>query len=313
MIRESPRERIAVIGELNVDIVATGLGGPPVLGAEIIAESIQTTLGSASAIFACGVCRLGHPVTFISKVGADSFGEFCLEALEKAGVAKDHVMLDKEAQTGITISLSAHKDRALVTYLGAISLLTYDQLPLDAIENHSHLHMTSYFLQSGLRPSFPRILKEARMLGLSTSFDPNSDPQQEWGEEIWEVVAQTDVLFLNETEALQLTGASTARAALKSLAERTPCAVIKLGSRGATAIREGEIARVRGFKVKALDTTGAGDSFASGFISAYIEGKSLEESLQTGNACGALSTLKAGGTEGQPDRRALKKFLRQNQ
>jgi sugar/nucleoside kinase (ribokinase family) len=312
MKRESPKERIAVIGELNVDIVATGLASPPRMGSEIIAESIQTTLGSASAIFACGISKLGRTVTFISKVGADGFGDFCLEALEKAGVATDHVMLDKKAQTGITISLSAHKDRALVTYLGAISLLTYDQLSLSAIENHRHLHMTSYFLQSGLRPSFPGILKEARRMGLSTSFDPNSDPSQEWEDEIWQVVAQTDVLFLNETEALQLTGATRARAALKSLSKHTPCAVIKLGSKGAMAIREGKIARVHGFKVKALDTTGAGDSFAAGFISAYIEGSSLADCLKTGNACGALSTLKAGGTGGQPDQRALKKFLRQN-
>ena len=170
--------------------------------------------------------------------------------------------------------------------------------------------MTSYFLQNGLRPSFPQIFREAKHMGLTTSFDPNSDPEREWGRGINEVLAQTDVLFLNETEARELTRARSVRGALKILAQAVPCAVIKLGPRGAVAIKDGEVASAPGFKVEALDTTGAGDSFAAGFVSTYLRGHSLADCLRAGNACGALSTLKAGGTAGQPDARALKAFLK---
>src|SRR5215213_7796849 len=311
-MREQAGSGVVVIGELNVDAVATGLAQEPKLGLEIIAEDFQMTLGSASAIFASGVAKLGHEVTFVSKVGLDDFGDFCLEALRAGGIHVRHVLRDPSEKTGITLALSTRKDRALVTYLGAISSLRYEDLRTSLLKGRSHLHLTSYFLQEGLRPSFARIFAEARAAGLTTSFDPNSDPTSKWGEEIWEVLAHTDILFLNRDEALQLTRARDTRGALKALGVRVPCAVIKLGAKGAVAIKDGGVANAPGFKVDALDTTGAGDTFAAGFVSAHLEGLSLVECLRRGNACGALSTLKAGGTANQPDREALERFLREH-
>src|SRR5829696_7004303 len=301
---------VVVIGELNVDAVATGLAREPKLGLEIIAEDFQLTLGSASAIFASGVAKLGHGVTFVSKVGRDDFGDFCLAALRANGVPTRHVLRDPAEKTGITLALSTRKDRALVTYLGAISSLRYEDVRISLLKGKSHLHLTSYFLQEGLRPSFARLFEEARARGLTTSFDPNSDPTSSWDGEIWDVLEQTDIFFLNRDEALQLTRARDTRGALKALAPRVPCAVVKLGAKGAAAIRDGRVASAPGFKVDALDTTGAGDTFAAGFVSAHLEGLGLEECLRRGNACGALSTLKAGGTANQPDREALERFLR---
>jgi sugar/nucleoside kinase (ribokinase family) len=88
------------------------------------------------------------------------------------------------------------------------------------------------------------------------------------------------------------------------------CAVIKRGRQGSLAIKNGEVTSAAGFKVKAIDTTGAGDSFAAGFISASLQGLSLADSLAAGNVCGALSTERPGGTEGQPDEKQLRRFLR---
>ena len=303
---------VVVIGELNVDAVATGLAQAPKLGLEIIAEDFQLTLGSASAIFASGVAKLGHEVTFVSKVGRDDFGDFCLEALRANAVPVRHVLRDPAVKTGITLALSTRKDRALVTYLGAISSLRYEDVRMSLLKGRSHLHLTSYFLQEGLRPSFARLFREARAAGITTSFDPNSDPTSSWGEEIREVLAHTDIFFLNRDEALGLTRARDTRGALKALGARVPCAVIKLGAKGAVAIKDGAVANAQGFKVDALDTTGAGDTFAAGFVTAHLEGLSLEECLRRGNACGALSTLKAGGTANQPDREALERFLREH-
>ncbi len=306
----SAGNRVIVIGELNIDLVAGGLSQEPKMGTEIVVSDFRLTLGSASAIFACGIAKLGHQVTFIAKVGWDYFGEFCVKALRDAGVSARHVMRDESLKTGVTISLSTPKDRALITYPGAIAGLGPEHVRRSWFLRHNHLHMTSYFLQTRLQRSFARIFREAQEMGLSTSFDPNSDPAHAWSDNIRKVFAHTDVLFLNETEALKLTSKSNARDALKTLSTDVPCVVIKLGPRGALAAKSGEITSASGFKVKATDTTGAGDSFAAGFISSYLRGHSLKNCLYAGNACGALSTLQAGGTAGQPTRQALTRFLR---
>jgi sugar/nucleoside kinase (ribokinase family) len=303
---------IAVIGELNVDLIASGLTSSPILGGEVLAEDFQTVLGSASAIFACGAARLGHPVSFFSKVGDDDHGRFCLAALQEAGISTDNVAKVATSKTGVTISLSTRNDRALVTVLGAISELRDKDLDLQALHGHSHLHMTSFFLQTALRPSFPQILRQARKLGLTTSFDPNSDPQSSWGPDVWSVVNETTILFINQEEALHLTRKKNVREALKQLAERAPCIVVKLGPRGAIAAADGHVVSAPPFKVSPIDTTGAGDSFAAGFVHAFLSGRDLHGCLVEGNGCGALSTLQVGGTGGQPDRASLTKFLGSN-
>ncbi len=300
---------VAIIGELNVDLIASGLTSAPILGREILAEDFQTVLGSASAIFACGAARLGHPVTFISKVGDDDYGRFCINALQEAGISAGNVAKVQTSKTGVTISLSTPSDRAFVTILGAISELRYKDIDLQALRGHSHLHMTSFFLQTALRPSFPRILRQARKLGLTTSFDPNSDPTSSWGTDVWRVVDETTILFINQEEALHLTRKNNVRGALKQLAERAPCVVVKLGPRGAIAAANGQVVTVPSFKVSPVDTTGAGDSFAAGFVHAFLSGRDLHGCLVEGNACGALSTQQVGGTAGQPGLESLERFL----
>jgi sugar/nucleoside kinase (ribokinase family) len=303
------REKVIVIGELNVDLIAIGLVSPPTLGQEVLASDFQITLGSASAIFACGLSRLGYPVTFISQIGDDEFGEFCLGMLRRAGLQTDRVIKSPQLKTGVTLSLSTRRDRALVTYPGAIAELEHEQIPAAVLDGHSHLHMTSYFLQQKLQPSFPRLFAEARRRGLTTSFDPNADPALGWNEEIREVIARTDILFVNEPEAKQLTKREDVNESLRLLGGSVPCVVIKIGSRGAAAIRGAEIVFVHGFQIEAVDTTGAGDSFAAGFVHGFLERRTLRECLEIGNACGALSTLQAGGTAGQPDGVQLNHFL----
>lgn len=299
---------VLVIGELNVDIVLSGLASAPVFGGEILASEMRMVLGSASAIFANGIARLGHPTGFVSKTGSDDFGEFCRHALQRTGVSTEGILLSSQP-TGATIVLSTRKDRALVTHLGAIADLNYQDLPPNVFQGYRHLHLTSYFLQARLRPDFPRLMHEAKAAGLSLSFDPNSDPAQEWSPEIWEVMRIPDVVFVNESEAQALTGTSATQDALTMLAERTTCAVVKQGSEGATAVRGREQVHIGAFRIHPVDTTGAGDSFAAGFVHGLLTGRSLRDCLLLANATGALSTTGVGGTAAQPDAKELSTFL----
>ena len=306
------RPKILVIGELNVDIVATGLRSAPEMGAEILAEDCELTLGSASAIFAAGVARLGYNVTFVSQVGRDYFGDFCISKLQQLGVSTRHVASKANEKTGVTIALSGNRDRALVTHVGAVATLTSEGIDEALLKRHDHLHLTSYYLQKALQPSFAGIFRRAKTLGLTTSFDPNSDPAKKHSKTIDSVLRYTDVLFVNEREASQLTSSSTVKAGLKTLGTKVRCAVIKRGRRGAVATLDGATVAHTGFKVRAVDTTGAGDSFDAGFVSAYLYHAPLAECLRIGNACGALSAMRVGGTAGQPTESELQTFLRSN-
>ena len=305
------RPKILVIGELNVDIVATGLRSMPVMGSEILADKCELTLGSASAIFAAGMAKLGHEVTFFSQVGQDYFGDFCLRALKQSGVSTRHVTRKAEETTGVTIALSGKRDRALVTYAGAVATFKADSIDEKTMSRHNHLHLTSYYLQTALRPSFPRLLQQAKTAGLTTSFDPNSDPGEKWDRKIDAVLKYTDVLFVNEREAKKLTRSNTLNGALKTLGAKVNCAVVKRGARGATAIQH-EKHFSDGFKISAIDTTGAGDSFAAGFLSTFLRKAPLAECLRIGNACGALSAMSIGGTAGQPTQQELQQFIDAN-
>ena len=306
------RPKILVIGELNVDIVATGLRSVPEMGAEILAERCELTLGSASAICAAGLAKLGHRVTFFSHVGQDYLGDFCLKALKQSGVSTRHVTRKVEEKTGVTIALSGKHDRALVTYAGAVATFKADSIDETMISKHDHLHLTSYYLQTGLRPSFAELFRQAKAAGLTTSFDPNSDPRDKWDRNIDSVLNYTDVLFVNEREAMKLTRSNTTDDALKTLGTKVSCAVVKRGVRGATAIQNEKLFNDRGFRIKAIDTTGAGDSFDAGFLSAYLRKAPLGECLRIGNACGALSAMSVGGTAGQPTEPDLQEFIRAN-
>ena len=303
------RPKILVIGELNVDIVATGLRSMPELGTEILVEDCQLTLGSASAIFAAGIAKLGYNVTFVSQVGRDYFGDFCIRALKQSGVSTRHVRRRADEKTGVTIALSTNRDRALVTYAGAVATLKADSIDETLMARHDHLHLTSYYLQTGLRPSFGHLLRQAKALGLTTSFDPNSDPSDRWDSKIDAVLTYVDVLFVNEREAMKLTRSRTLNAGLKTLAAKVNCAVIKRDARGATTMQSEKRFNDSGFKIRAVDTTGAGDSFDAGFLSAYLRKAPLDECLRIGNACGALSAMSVGGTAGQPTQQELQKFI----
>ena len=302
--------RVLVIGELNVDIVAAGVRQLPKLGIEILAQDCELTLGSASAIFAVGLAKLGCSVSFVSQVGKDSFGGFCVEALKHAGISTKHVRQKAGEKTGVTIALSNTRDRALITFPGLIASLTANDCDTSLMKRHQHLHLTSYYLQQALKPSFPALFKQAKEAGLTTSFDPNTDPGQKWSRSINSVLRYADVLFVNEQEARALTGRKKTREALKALGQLVPCAVIKQGRRGAMAIQNGEVVAGSGFPVETVDTTGAGDSFAAGFVSAYLRNAPLAECLRVANACGALSTRKLGGTPGQPTQDELHLFLK---
>src|SRR4029078_3625228 len=107
------RPPVLVIGELNVDIVATGLRGSPEMGAEILAQDCEVLVGSPSAIFAVGMSKLDHKVTFVSQVGRDEYGDFCVAKLKQLGVATSNVVRKASEKTSVSLAHSGKRERAV--------------------------------------------------------------------------------------------------------------------------------------------------------------------------------------------------------
>jgi sugar/nucleoside kinase (ribokinase family) len=303
-------KKVLIVGELNVDLILQGCRVFPAPGKEVLVDDFVMTLGSASAICACGLARLGTPVAFLSKVGRDPWGDYCLDQLGRAGVDVTRVERSPRLKTGVTVSISSAKDRALVTYLGAISALTGADVPDASFAGFAHLHVSAYYLQHGLRPDLPSLFERASRHGLTTSLDPGFDPQEKWGPEIRDALRHTDLFFPNELELSALTRTSDPGAALGALENGRTRVIAKLGAQGAIALEGGAPVRVPAFPVTPVDTTGAGDSFDAGFLEAWLSSRPLLGCLRRGAACGALSTRAAGGTGSQATAAEVEALLR---
>jgi sugar/nucleoside kinase (ribokinase family) len=176
----TPSFDILVAGEINPDLILSGDVAPAFGQVEKLVESANLTIGSSSAIFACGAARLGLKVAFIGKCGDDVFGRFMLEEMSKRGVEIGNVIRVPDGSTGLSVILNRGVDRAILTHPGLIPALSADDIPDSLLRQARHLHVASYFLQDALRPGLPRLFERARSLGLSTSLDTNYDPSEAW-------------------------------------------------------------------------------------------------------------------------------------
>jgi sugar/nucleoside kinase (ribokinase family) len=292
-------KRILVVGEINVDLVFKNCQALPSPGREVLAEDFIMTPGSSSMICAMGLARLGNPITFHGKLGADSWGAYCLDALHTAGIDIGSVHPDATLRTGATVSLSTPQDRALVTFPGAIDALRADEVSDALLAGADHLHVSSYYLQRALRPDCRKLFARARAAGLSTSLDPGFDPQQAWGADLLDTLAEVDLFLPNELELAAISGRDDVLVGLHALDNGHTQTVVKRGQLGCATLDQGQLLEVPAFAVDPIDSTGAGDSFDAGFLHAWLRDMSLRDCMLWGSACGSLSTRSIGGTAGQ--------------
>ncbi len=289
---------ILVVGELNVDIIVRGDVRPEFGQVEKLVDDLSVYAGSSGGIFAASAARMGMRVLYVSRVGDDLFGQFALDRLKEAGVNASHVQVDPTFKTGASIALSTDVDRAMLTYLGSIAAVNAKDVDPTYYELARHLHVVSPFLLTGLRPIMPQMMRAAKRAGMTVSLDTNWDPTQRW--ELEGFFDHLDIFLPNEQEMQAITGQESLQKALPEMAHRVPLLVVKRGTEGAVAIREGERTEMPAFTVETIDTTGAGDSFDGGFLAAWLKGQPLKRCLAFGAACGAMTTTALGGFNGQP-------------
>jgi sugar/nucleoside kinase (ribokinase family) len=299
---------ILVAGEINPDLIFSGNVLPEFGQVEKLVDSAVLTIGSSSAIFACGAARLGLNVGFLGVCGDDVFGRFMLDEMQKRGVDVGNVIVRADKPTGICVILNQGSDRAILTHPGLISDLQSSDIPEGLLRQSRHLHVASYFLQTKLQPDLPALFQHAHSLGLTTSLDANYDPSEKWSG-FDELLSTTNIFLPNRTEALSLTHTNDVESASKQLAGKSELVAIKLGADGALACKQNNIIHAKSLELDVVDAVGAGDSFDAGFLFGYLNQWPLERSLRLACVCGALSTQRAGGTDGQPTLEEAMKYV----
>jgi len=307
-----PQFDITIAGELNLDLLLYGLPIELPPERELIASDMMITLGGSSAIVAHNLAALGNRVGFISRLGKDPMGQNALDRLGAAGVDVSRVRRSEDG-TGSGLSVILHHGtwRNILTFLGTMSQLSFEDLDLEYLCSARHFHFSSFFLHTSLRPRTAELFKKLKSAGLTISMDTNDDPDDRW-QGLHELLPYVDVLLPNEREALKISGEQELERAIARLAEIVPLVVVKMGPEGAVAQRGKKRFQSAAVRVRAIDTVGAGDSFDAGFLTHYIRGADVETCLAQGNLAGALSTTRPGGTEAFRDAGYREQFFREH-
>jgi sugar/nucleoside kinase (ribokinase family) len=305
-----PQFDVTIAGELNLDLILYGLPEALSPERELLAENMRLTLGSSSAIVAHNLAALGSRVGFVSCIGDDPFGDIALERLSAGGVHVEQVVRSPAAQTGLSVILQHGSWRNILTYPGTIFDLKPEHIDLDYISASRHFHLSSFYLQRGLRPHTASLLRQLKQRGLTISLDPNDDPEDVWKNDIEEALRYVDVLLPNAREAKKIAGTQSIDDAVSKLASMVPVVVVKLGAEGAMAQRGTDRFVSPATMVEIVDPVGAGDSFDAGFLHQFLRGGDLQSCLAAGNVAGALSTTRPGGTEAFRDSEYRDRFLR---
>ncbi len=298
-----------MIGDLNVDVIVSGMKEFPELGREILCRDIKMLLGGSASIFACRLAQLGARVDILGKVGKDDNGIIVLNTLRSNGVNVDKVIVEENIRTGVTVSLTYPENKALITFMGSIGALEPSDIQPKLFGDYDHLHVSSIYLQPKLLGALTKILAEAKKQGLTTSVDPQCDPRGRY-ERIWEILKYTDIFLPNSEEASGITGTMNLTEALRELGSKVEVVVIKCGNRGAIGAMGNEMVKVKAFNIEPIDTTGAGDSFDAGFIYYFVhKGGEFRESIEFANAVGALTCLHIGGAGERITEKKVLKFM----
>ena len=308
-----PRFDVTIAGELNLDLILYGLPDELPPERELLADRMMLTLGSSSAIVAHNLAALGARVGFISRIGDDPLGQIALDRLAASGVDVSKVRkVPGASKTGLTVLLQRDAWRTIITYAGTIFDLTFEDLDLGYLGDSRHFHLSSFYLHRGLRNRIVELLQKMKAARLTVSLDTNDDPDDLWQGSLMEALRYVDVFLPNAREARKIAGTEDAEAALRFLAKRVPLVVMKVGAEGALAQRGEERFKSPAFRVNAVDSIGAGDSFDAGFLHQYLRGADLPACMAAGNLAGAFSTTRSGGTEAFRDHEYRQQFFSAN-
>ncbi len=265
-------------------------------------------VGGSAANVSIGVRRLGGCCMLLGKIGMDEFGRMAVDEILREKVPLDEVRVDLVKRTGYTIIIiNRHGEVFMFGRKEAAEALAPEDVANISLQEYQAVHIASLRVDTAAK-----IASSARGAGIFVTFDPGRLLINKGIGHIKPVLEHVDLLSLNGKEARTLTGHEDPELAASSLIKQgARSVVVKLGERG-VYFSDGKSGKlVPAFKVEAIDTTGAGDAFASGMIMALGDGEGLAEAIRFANAVAALKVTRLGSHE-TPTKREVEDFLAKN-
>jgi len=293
---------IVAIGRINVDIHME-VSKLPMRNEHAISKNGFISFGGSASNFATQSARLGVKTGIIGCVGDDFYGQQALKEISDAGVDTSCVLVLEKQPTGIFfVAQQPDSGRLVVAEPGANRFLEKHVLDEDYAASARVIHVAGGFPMMAARA-----LEVATTNGVIFSFDPG---RAAGGMKMDSILRQTDLLFLNQGELKDYFKISPNEKALRTFAKSIPgIVVVKRGKQGAVATDGFEFLWSPVFEVQAVDTLGAGDAFAAGFVTAWTRSENIEQALHVGNAVAALTITERGAQNGQPTLDKTSKLL----
>ncbi|KAJ0527173.1 putative fructokinase [Helianthus annuus] len=304
---------IVCFGEMLIDFV------PDTAGVSLAeSQGFLKAPGGAPANVACSISKLGGSAAFIGKVGKDEFGYMLADILKKNGVNAEGVLFDEHARTALAfVTLKKDGEREFMFYRNpsADMLLKESELKMDLIKKAKIFHYGSISLiTEPCRSAHMAAMKAAKQAGVLLSYDPNvrlplwpsAEAARQGIKSIWN---EADFIKVSDDEVEFLTQKSPDNEeAIKSLwHDGLKLLVVTDGEKGCRYYTKSFKGKVPGYAVKAIDTTGAGDSFVGSLLvsmakdtSIFTDEAKLKQALAFSNACGAICTTKKGAIPALP-------------
>ena len=302
--------KLVVLGSINADHILN-LESFPTPGETVTGQHYQVAFGGKGANQAVAAGRSGADIAFIACTGDDDIGERVRRQLERDRIDVAPVRAVKEQSTGVAlIFVNAEGENVIGIHAGANAALSVGQV---AAEEARIAGAQALLMQ--LESPLESVLAAAKIAHQhQTTVVLNPAPARALSDELLSLI---DIITPNETEAEKLTGIRVendddAAKAARALHEKgIGIVMITLGSRGVWVSREGQGRRIPGFKVQAIDTIAAGDTFNGAFVTALLEGTALDEAIRFALAAAAIAVTRKGAQPSVPWREEIDEFLRQ--
>ena len=291
--------RVFVAGSINMDVVATA-DRHPLVGETVAGKAVLYFPGGKGANQAVAAAKLGAPTTLVGRLGKDAFGQQLRTFLAAQGVDLAHVKDSADAHTGTALITIANADNTIVVVPGANALVNAEDVGVPVL-GKGDIAVSQFEIPL---PTIAAFFKRARDAGATTILNPA--PAIKFGQELLDLV---DILVLNETELGLLAGTELhdtdddarfieAIRLLPSTREQIVC--VTLGSRGVLAVINGQPSVIAGRKVKAVDTTGAGDCLVGALAAQLSSGRAIRDALNYANAAASICVQRMGAAPSMP-------------